>query len=342
MKQLQQANQATTTRFWPRHMLLLTAVPLLAAHALADDVVVYGQSSWKYQVVAWGAGAAAFGNLAGCTPPSTVRTTWPSNTDLVARLRVQLPCGTGSVQVGVAIDNDISVWCNGVDVSGGVRTSGGCAVRDRYVFNVPDSALVAGENVIAVRAHDYGSVTFFDARVAANFQNVLRVTQQPASGTICIADSRTFSIVAAGGGTLAYRWQIEEPSAPGGWADIANGDNSLPGDRSFSASGAATPQLTITRASGQDVIQLGHTARVRCAVTNACGSLNSNPATLTLCACLACPADFNQDGGVDGVDVQAFFASWEVGNCDADVNLDGGVDGSDVNSFFAVWEDGRC
>ncbi|MBS0198518.1 MAG: hypothetical protein JSR77_17340 [Planctomycetes bacterium] len=55
-----------------------------------------------------------------------------------------------------------------------------------------------------------------------------------------------------------------------------------------------------------------------------------------------CPADYNQDGGVDGTDVQAFFADWEGGMPAADVNEDGGVDGSDVQDFFVAWENGGC
>ncbi len=55
-----------------------------------------------------------------------------------------------------------------------------------------------------------------------------------------------------------------------------------------------------------------------------------------------CPADFNQDGGIDGSDVDAYFAAWEIGDASADVNLDGGVDGSDIGTFFAAWEAGGC
>ncbi|MCX5691992.1 MAG: hypothetical protein NTV94_19720, partial [Planctomycetota bacterium] len=55
-----------------------------------------------------------------------------------------------------------------------------------------------------------------------------------------------------------------------------------------------------------------------------------------------CPADFNNDGGVDGADVGAFFAEWEAGWSSADVNGDGGVDGADINAFFAAWEAGGC
>jgi T5SS/PEP-CTERM-associated repeat protein len=56
----------------------------------------------------------------------------------------------------------------------------------------------------------------------------------------------------------------------------------------------------------------------------------------------SCPADFNQDGGVDGADVDAFFTAWEAGDSAADVNQDGGVDGSDVDTFFLAWEAGGC
>jgi len=58
--------------------------------------------------------------------------------------------------------------------------------------------------------------------------------------------------------------------------------------------------------------------------------------------CPPCAADFNQDGGVDGSDVEAFFDVWEAGTGCGDVNLDGGVDGADVGSFFDLWEEGGC
>lgn len=56
----------------------------------------------------------------------------------------------------------------------------------------------------------------------------------------------------------------------------------------------------------------------------------------------SCPADFNQDGGIDGSDVEAFFSAWESGDPIADVNDDGGIDGSDVGRFFEAWDAGGC
>jgi hypothetical protein len=69
--------------------------------------------------------------------------------------------------------------------------------------------------------------------------------------------------------------------------------------------------------------------------------VSSRRALLTVLP-LPCPADYNQDGGVDGADVNAFFEAWEAGESNADVNLDGGVDGSDIDPFFFAWENGGC
>jgi hypothetical protein len=55
-----------------------------------------------------------------------------------------------------------------------------------------------------------------------------------------------------------------------------------------------------------------------------------------------CAADYNQDGGVDGGDIETFFSEWEASAGCSDVNQDGGVDGSDIESFFQVWEAGGC
>ncbi len=55
-----------------------------------------------------------------------------------------------------------------------------------------------------------------------------------------------------------------------------------------------------------------------------------------------CYADYNQDGGVDGGDVESFFLEWSAGSTNADVNQDGGVDGGDVETFFLQWAAGGC
>lgn len=51
-----------------------------------------------------------------------------------------------------------------------------------------------------------------------------------------------------------------------------------------------------------------------------------------------CIADFNGDGGVDDLDIAAFFAAFEAG--EADVNGDEGVDDLDIAAFFTRFEQG--
>jgi len=53
-----------------------------------------------------------------------------------------------------------------------------------------------------------------------------------------------------------------------------------------------------------------------------------------------CIADFNQDGGVTGDDVAAFFTDFQQGKPAADVNQDGGITGDDVAFFFTRFEQG--
>lgn len=69
----------------------------------------------------------------------------------------------------------------------------------------------------------------------------------------------------------------------------------------------------------------------------------AEPLGLVRVRCLPrCFADFNEDGGVDGGDIEAFFIAWEASDPLADANYDGGIDGADVQAFFEVWEAGGC
>lgn len=56
----------------------------------------------------------------------------------------------------------------------------------------------------------------------------------------------------------------------------------------------------------------------------------------------ACLTDLNGDGGVDGADLHAFFASWEAGEFAADINRDGGVDFDDASVFVDAWSNADC
>jgi hypothetical protein len=69
-------------------------------------------------------------------------------------------------------------------------------------------------------------------------------------------------------------------------------------------------------------------------------AFGNTPLDVNLTFIPACAGDFNEDGGVDGADIDAFFAAWESGDAAADINEDGGVDGGDVGAFFTRWEAG--
>ncbi len=53
-----------------------------------------------------------------------------------------------------------------------------------------------------------------------------------------------------------------------------------------------------------------------------------------------CYSDYNNDGGIDGDDVIAFFGDWDGSVPCADMDGSGGVDGDDVISFFGAWDAG--
>ncbi len=55
-------------------------------------------------------------------------------------------------------------------------------------------------------------------------------------------------------------------------------------------------------------------------------------------ACPTCPADYDNSGGVDGDDITAFFADWQIGA--GDIDGSGGVDGDDIAYFFGRWQAG--
>jgi hypothetical protein len=147
--------------------------------------------------------------------------------------------------------------------------------------------------------------------------STISFAQHPADVTVTEGQPASFSVRI--GGALSYRWRH-------------NGINLFNGG---AISGAVSSTLTIDPTSAADG------GLYDCVVTSVCGTATSNTALLTVNAA-GCPADFNQDGGVDGADVSAFFEAWEAGEPSADVNLDGGVDGSDVDAFFLVWENGGC
>jgi Bacterial cadherin-like domain len=150
-----------------------------------QTIVPYQDGDYRYQVVAhgtgagfelpafddsaWSSGGAAFGtNVVSCPLNPTVVTPWAANTDILVRKEFTLVPGTINLHVGVAIDNDVQVWLNGHDISGGVNTHENCAAQDSFVFAASDGFLNAGSNILAVRGIDRGSSSYLDIQVTAD------------------------------------------------------------------------------------------------------------------------------------------------------------------------------
>jgi hypothetical protein len=149
-----------------------------------------------------------------------------------------------------------------------------------------------------------------DRRFVAQWTNVPQYSQ---------TDTNTFPMVLFESGEIEFRYGTVAADftvggdAGGATVGVENGDGTV---------ATSVPGSSITSNSG---IRL---------VTTEGGPVCSS--------CPPCAADYNNDGGVDGGDIEAFFPAWEASDGCADVNLDGGIDGGDIEFFFSVWETGGC
>ena len=217
----------------------------------------------------------------------------------------------------------------------GLQGQPGITAAQTYAFPIL-SGVRSVEFIVRATANNNSSPYTGLAEVA--FAECVGATAPtPESQSTCRGGTATFTMSAGGSGPFQHRWQVQDPGT-GEWVATPEGEYAPLG---LAFSGGQTPSLTV-HAFNSEGVPAANRAMVRCEVTNACGGAVSGLTTLSVCACLECPADFNEDGGIDGSDVDRFFAAWEAGDCDADVNSDGGVDGSDVDTFFAAWEAGGC
>ncbi len=159
----------------------------------ATGVIAYGADGYRYLLAgqggasgfeatgfddsSWLLGAAPFGGgpfpYDDCALYNTgLATTWPigntsagGGSDLLLRRHFNLP-SVATIKVSVAIDNDVQVFLNGTDISGGLTTHEGCAERptggSAFIFS---GTGVAGSNVLAIRARDRGVISYLDVEV---------------------------------------------------------------------------------------------------------------------------------------------------------------------------------
>jgi hypothetical protein len=116
-------------------------------------------------------------------PGFTLNHSWVVGTDLLMRKSFPLP-SVVPLTISAAIDNDIQIFVNGnlltpdlpfsgpdagnysFNATTGFVTHENCATKGTLTFSVPTGFLVAGQNVLAIRARDRGSVNYVDAKVS--------------------------------------------------------------------------------------------------------------------------------------------------------------------------------
>jgi len=121
----------------------------------------------------------------------TLNHAWAVGTDMLLRKSFPLPSGWNApLTITTAIDNDIQVFMNGnalttyqgsplyafvgsdagnysFNATTGFVTHENCATKGSLTFSVPVAFLnVGGQNVLAIRARDRGSVNYVDAKVS--------------------------------------------------------------------------------------------------------------------------------------------------------------------------------
>ncbi|MGH7133163.1 MAG: GC-type dockerin domain-anchored protein [Phycisphaerales bacterium] len=124
------------------------------------------------------------------------------------------------------------------------------------------------------------------------------IVSAPASAATCPSANAVFGVVATGAGPLSYRWEIE--TSTNVWSGLGNDPFPLPcGGGAFafaSQPSAASTPIGVHACAGVS------NYRIRCVVSNACGSTTSDPAMLHI-GCSS-RADVARLGGLPGCDGQ--------------------------------------
>jgi len=116
----------------------------------------------------------------------------------------------------------------------------------------------------------------------------------PTSVQVCPTAEATMNVSATGSGPFLFQWQYALAGVPGVWTNLADGITA----NVATAAGSMTSNLTLSA-----IAATGN--RFRCIVTNACGSVASNEATLSICL-----IDFNCDGFLNQEDLSGFLTAF--------------------------------
>lgn len=142
-----------------------------------------GFQSTSFNDSSWLIGDAAFGfdnptDECFLIENGSVNTEWPANSQILLRRRFTLPGGPSTGIVSVAIDNDLKVFVNGIDITPTAESDNetavnfdddgfvlheGCPTRGSFTFTA--SSLNPGVNLLVIEARDRGGSTYIDAEV---------------------------------------------------------------------------------------------------------------------------------------------------------------------------------
>ncbi len=196
----------------------------------------------------------------------------------------------------------------------------------------PVTAFVVGDGPVALAVGQFSGDARGDLAVLCQYDWTLRlfanpsepgevgppsIVEQPAGATVCGAGTVIFSVTASGPLPLRYRWMRDDVFLQDGVTAFGS-----------IITGTATPTLTITHLHASDT-----DPDYRCVVSNACGSVTSDAAPLTVCA-----SDFNCDDTINSQDFYDFLACFFEVKCDeSDVNGDGVANSQDFFDFLAAF-----
>ncbi len=259
-------------------------------------------------------------------------------------------CATGQ-----APNNNINVMVlladGDVVIGGGFNAVGGVTGASRIVRFDPDtnswSAIGSGVNnvVYAMAVLDDGDVLVGGSFTTASGTSAARIARvNPATGV--------WTAIGTGAANSVYTMARR----PNGEVVLGGRFNSIYGIATANRVAVFEPATNAFRAMGigvgtfGDVLSISvmpnQVAVIGGGFPTAAGSTVGYITSFGLggCepACPPCAADYDNNGGVDGGDLAAFFADFETGETCADVDGNGGVDGGDLGYFFTVFEAGGC
>ncbi|MBI4504222.1 MAG: hypothetical protein HY691_01695 [Chloroflexi bacterium] len=322
-------------------MAFLQSVPMptVSAHGPTVTVIPFQATGYKYKVVAWGAesgfqqpayndasfstGNAAFGTTFGCAfnTNGSVKTTWPPNTDLLLRKQFTLPPGAHSLRVQGTVDNDATVYING-QLIGSVQS--GFCLTSNIDFTAPDSLLIAGTNLLAIRGHDYGGATYLDVQVSVHVDATaptITASAKKADGSTYIAGTWTnqsvtvaFTCTDSGSGVASVTDPITV-STEGVTSSVSGTCTDNAGNSASASFGPikidkTSPALTVS-CSPNRLWPPNHKLRDVTAAPNASDSLSGIAATV-----LTSVTSNEPDDGLGDGDTAGDIAGWSIGTPD--------------------------